>query len=112
MLRHDLLLTLSAQIDRGRWFFPNLEHGGHGIEKGLAFQGLRQPALDCIVSTYRICQRLDWSRHEPNKALREELVSLKKGFVSEVQAYLDPRKRRRQFKAMTSFSASESHGRT
>jgi hypothetical protein len=37
--RHRLLITLSAMIDKGRWFFPNIEVDDYGSEKELGYRG-------------------------------------------------------------------------
>src|ERR1700733_4596576 len=39
--RHSLRVRLSAQIDRGRWFFPNYVVDEHGQEKQGAYRGYR-----------------------------------------------------------------------
>ncbi len=37
--RHRLRITLSTMVDRGRWFFPNIEVDQHGADNELGFRG-------------------------------------------------------------------------
>lgn len=108
--QHELRIALSSLVDRGRWFFPNLHHTEVGVQKDEAFRGLRQPALDLLVKAYRLVGSMSYTDQQPNLALREPLVEVKRKFISEVQNYLDPRNRRRTFTQLTEFTGSVPHG--
>ena len=61
-----LLSELSALIEQGRFFFPNINKGdGFGNQKQVAYQGYRNLALDMLVYTYNL-----FANKEPNKNLR------------------------------------------
>ncbi len=89
--------TLSALVDRGRWFFPNLVGDGKGKEKELAFQGHRQDVLNHLMAALGAVESL---RHDGGAAREEaeqRLVTARRGFVSEVQRVLDPRARASEY---------------
>jgi hypothetical protein len=46
--RHSLYSRLSALMDEGRWFFPNLQHVEIEQSKDKAFRGVRQEVLNTI----------------------------------------------------------------
>jgi hypothetical protein len=49
------LSELSALIEQGRFFFPNINRGDDlGKEKPLAYQGYRNLALDFLVASYNL----------------------------------------------------------
>jgi hypothetical protein len=48
--RHRLRIALSTMIDRGRWFFPNLEVDDHGADKELVDRIRRFEPFDCRAS--------------------------------------------------------------
>ncbi len=43
---------LSALVDRGRMFFPNIREDGHGAGKEVAYEGRRPPILDALMYGY------------------------------------------------------------
>lgn len=47
----DLLFSLSAQIEIGRFYLPNYQTE-KGQDEPLAYRGNRHPALDCLVNVY------------------------------------------------------------
>jgi hypothetical protein len=91
--RHRLRVTLSTMIDRGRWFFPNIEVDDHGADNELGYRGYRHELLDGLVSAYRCLQRLDYNKRENNQSLRNDLTAAKRHFVGHVQAIIDPNTR-------------------
>ena len=86
--RREVLVTLSACIDMGRWYLPNRVEGGVAMHKEPAYRGERQPALDWIVEAYNIFRR-ERDHENPHK----ELVACQRNFVSAIQEVLDPRSR-------------------
>jgi len=86
--RRDVLATLSACIDTGRWYFPNHSENDVGTGKPPAYRGLRQPLLDWVVFAYDVCDRNDQS-----EAAKFELIDCQRNFISAMQEVLDPRSR-------------------
>ena len=86
--RLETLITLSACIDMGRWYFPNLDHDNMGQDKEPAYRGSRQPVLDWVVWAYDI---IDGRRTVADR--RDALVTCQRNFVSCIQEVLDPRTR-------------------
>lgn len=51
----ELLSQLSAQIETGRFYFPNIvKKDGYGEEKPSAYQGRRQLVLEYLIHFYRV----------------------------------------------------------
>jgi hypothetical protein len=90
----DLRTAISVQVERGRWFFPNLVQDQHGVAKDPAYRGLRQPVLDAVVAAFDICDDLSW---KTRLDLRDDLIDAQRLFVSEIQAQLDPNRRYDKF---------------
>lgn len=88
--RHCLRVKISAQIDRGRWFFPNYAAEEYGQHKEPAFRGYRRGVLDALVRAYRALTALNYIDASKNTTLRSELEQAKRCFTSEIQAVLDP----------------------
>lgn len=86
--KRDTLITLSACVDMGRWYFPNRDHDQIGTDKEPAYRGVRQPCLDWIVLAYNV---LSERKNVLNP--REQLVTCQRNFVSCLQEVLDPRSR-------------------
>jgi hypothetical protein len=62
-----LLPKLSALIEQGRFYFPNILTGNNfGREKPFAYQGLRNLALDMLVVCYNIFEHHDGKKPETN----------------------------------------------
>jgi hypothetical protein len=95
--RHRLRITLSALIDRGRWFFPNIEVDDHGAEKELGYRGYRHELLNGLVNAYRYLNRLDYQDCNNNGSIRGELTVAKRYFVGQVQKIIDPATQRTEF---------------
>ena len=64
--RNELLGEVSSLIDRGRFLFPN-EDVRYGLDKGAANRGFRDPALDRVVSAYRVLQAVDYRDFGKNR---------------------------------------------
>jgi hypothetical protein len=88
--RHRCRYRLSALIDRGRLFLPNFHPDSQGIDKPLAYRGIRHPALDLLVGAEQV---LSGQTHlvERFRSPRAAIVEVKREFVSELQGLLDPR---------------------
>jgi len=101
-LKHELRINLSAQIDRGRWFFPNYAIEKHGQHKHEAYRGFRPAVLDSLVFAYRAVSTLNYSDNSQNIKMREVVANAKRLFTSEIQKVLDPRSRDEEFEKITS----------
>jgi len=88
-----LATTLSALIDEGRWFFPNVGRRPSEVEKPGAYRGSRQAILDHVVQVYEAVNELQRSEDPPRTGLAQRIVEARRQFVSEVQLAVDPRRR-------------------
>ena len=59
--RSTLLAVLRCQIDKGRWYFPNIHTDKKRAWKLPAFRGIRQPIIDVLVDIYEAAKTADWS---------------------------------------------------
>jgi hypothetical protein len=94
--RYEVLAAISCAIDRGRAFFPNRDHDRIGLDKEGAFRGHRHAVLDRLVWVYDLLEKV--SHRAPSDAaerrqIREQSISHKRHFISEVQSEVDPRRR-------------------
>lgn len=108
-LRPALLETtqrLSAVADRGRLFFPNVDHDKFGAHKEKAFQGFRPAVLDAVVFASYQVDRIDPRNLGPDQEAADFLVRCRRMLVSEVQAAVDPRRRGRMMKRLAGGDAS------
>jgi hypothetical protein len=92
-LRDEHLAMLSSGIDKGRLYFPNVEHEQYGLDKEAAYRGHRQAILDWIVEVYDLLKDLDPEQVSAFGPAREELIKKKRAFVSEAQSQVEPRRR-------------------
>ncbi|MCS6473702.1 hypothetical protein NX871_27720 [Burkholderia thailandensis] len=99
-VQHTLRVKLSAQIDRGRWFFPNYAVEQHGTHKSTAFRGYRPEVLDGLVHAYRAVSSINYVEQSKNRQHRPEIEAAKRLFTSEIQRVLDPRSRDEEFKKL------------
>jgi len=95
--RHQLRVSLSAQIDRGRWFFPNYATEEHGRHRQGAYRGYRPAVLDGLVHAYNAMTALDYADAAKNTPRRSEVESAKRLFTTEIQKVLDPKTRDAEF---------------
>jgi hypothetical protein len=93
--KRDLLVMLSAQIEQGRFFFPNVNSDKYGIEKPPAYRGYRNIALDFLVASYDLHNR-PYTRSVPTQALQ-----LQRLFTSVVFEVVRPSHRLKQIKKIT-----------
>lgn len=91
-LRDNLVSRLSACVDQGRLFFPNVSHDLVGLDRPFANRGFRPPILDAVMLVHERLRRMD-----PAPASIERdgnaLFHARRAFVSELQRALDPRRR-------------------
>ena len=99
--RHLLLVKLSAQIDKGRWFFPNYVVDHHGQDNEEAFRGYRHEVLDGLVLAYWSLKDLDYQDKAKNTDPRKRILQAKRSFTSEIQKVLSPKSRDDEFKKIT-----------
>lgn len=99
-VRHILRVRFSAQIDKGRWFFPNYPAPGIGDQKQEAFRGYRHEVLDCLVDAYIKLNTLNYSDMSKNSEHRSAFEKIKRAFTSEIQKIIDPRSRDEEFKKL------------
>ena len=95
-LRYEVLAELSCCIDRGRAFFPNRDAHRIGLDKEGAFRGHRHAVLDRLVWVYELLAKVSHRLPaEPSERLeiREQSITHKRHFISEVQSEVDPRRR-------------------
>jgi hypothetical protein len=85
--RMALLYGLSARADEGRFFFTNTGRKEGDEGKEAAFRGYRPPVLNCVVWSYEAV------RDMPDKDVSARLAELRRKFVTEVQALVDPTRR-------------------
>jgi hypothetical protein len=78
---------LSALIDRGRFFLPNLLREEHGADKPFAYRGLRHAGLDPLVAAERV---LSTGTTGAFKDQKHAIIGMKREFVSSIQQILDP----------------------
>jgi len=99
--RHTLRIKLSAQIDKGRWFFANYASDQYGQHKEEAFRGYRHQVLDGLVFAYRAVTELNYVDISKNGPAREAINRAKRQFTSEIQKVLAPESRDAEFKKLT-----------
>jgi hypothetical protein len=92
---------LSALIDRGRFFLPNEGHKEQGMDKPSAYRGNRQEALNFLVAVEKLLGGVDREAFlDFGESQKEQIINLRRGFVSSVHDILDPRERNRQLKVL------------
>ncbi len=84
---------LSALIDEGRLYFPNIKDPKKGASKDPAYQGHRQKILDDLVSFYDQLDRMQKTYTvKMNEETAECFNQLRRSFVSATQKTIDPRR--------------------
>ena len=99
--RHALVVQLSSLIDRGRWFFPNVNRDQRGGNRPGAFQGFRPDVLNALVTANDIIYSIDFLEDQNNIERRSPLVDAKKKFVDEIQQIVDPERMEEEFLKLT-----------
>ena len=91
------LAELSALIETGRFYFPNIDqHDNFGVDKPMAYRGYRNVVLDFLVYEYQL-----FDREDSNKYVKHA-ESLQRLFTSYVFQHLDPKKLQKEVKHNTS----------
>lgn len=91
------LAELSALIETGRFYFPNIDRQDNfGANKPLAYRGYRNVVLDFLVYEYRLFNRDDSYKYV------KHAESLQRLFTSYVFQHLDPKKHQQKVKHNTS----------
>lgn len=85
--RMALMYGLSARADEGRLFFINEGQKDGDHERAAAYRGYRPPVLDCVIWSYEAV------RDMTEKDVTTRLIEVRRQFVSEVQALVDPTRR-------------------
>lgn len=92
---NDLAL-LSALIEQGRFFFPNVDRGdSYGLNKPFAFRGYRHLALDFLVASYNV-----FSKQITEKS-QSEAETLQRHFTSIVFEIVRPKDRIETIRRLT-----------
>jgi len=94
------LAKLSALIEQGRFYFPNVIKTGYGAENPSAYQGNRDRALEFLLSFYNIVK-------EDNKSDFQHLEKLQRLFVSDVFDVLEPREYNKRVERQTSLNLKD-----
>ena len=88
----NLLIAISALVERGRMFFPNLNEDGKGAEKEGAYRGHRPPILDALMWSYYELDALTREGGPTGDNSADFFDDCRRLMVSELQAHLDPRR--------------------
>lgn len=96
--RHELRTRLSALLDRGKFFLPNIDKDHHGQHKESAYRGFRSTTLDKVLECQNLVGELNYKNQLPNLSLRQKIVDTKKKFVSAISEELDPEQFEREIK--------------
>lgn len=90
----SLAAMLSALLDEGRWFFPNVGRKEADGEKHGAYQGSRQAILDHVIGVYNCLEEFRHGGHGSREDLASAIGTHRRAFVTEVQRAVDPRRRK------------------
>jgi hypothetical protein len=91
----EYMAVLSAAIDKGRMYFPNIQKESHGQHKDSAFRGHRRPILDALTDAHRVAADFKFGDAVAMNRIREEIYLSRRRFVSELQKSVDPDRRLR-----------------
>ncbi len=104
MAKEELLAKLSAKIEVGRFYFPNVDRAdGFGLHKPRAYQGYRNLVLDFLVFSYQLFERDDAVEH---LGLAEKL---QRYFTTYVFELLDPKNFLKETEKLTNRKFSKDH---
>lgn len=83
---------ISALVDKGRLFFPNIDPEARGVDKEHAYRGSRPPILDAMMYAYYEVRGLSRSRGPSPMDTAQFIFDCRRLLVSELQGHLDPRR--------------------
>lgn len=90
------LAKLSAQIEKGRFYFPNIDKDdGFGAEKPVAYQGYRNLTLDFLVYSYNLFKKEDCATYAKHAEI------LQREFTSNVFEVVRPKENLEEIKKLT-----------
>lgn len=93
--KQSLLIELSAYIEKGRFFFPNIKPDEYGVDKPPAYRGYRNIGLDFLVASYNL-------HHKPRSpSLNEKAEQLQRLFTSVVYEIINPSERLETIRELT-----------
>lgn len=85
-IRKELLSKLSAQIEIGRFYFPNVDKGDKfGDKKPQAYKGYRNLMLDFLVFSFQVFEKQDAQKYLSHAG------ALQRHFTSYLFEILDPK---------------------
>ena len=94
--KKDLLTGLSTQIEKGRFYFPNIDKGnGFGQGKPIAYQGYRNLTLDFLVYSYNL-----FIKEDSGQFLKHAEV-LQREFTSIIISVVRPKETLEEIKGLT-----------
>ena len=101
--KDGLLSELSAQIEKGRFYFPNVDKGDNfGQQKPVAYQGYRNLTLDFLVYSYNLFKKKDCEK------FNDHAVIMQREFTSNVFQIIRPKELLSEIKVLTDkFYASD-----
>lgn len=100
---HTDLALLSALIEEGRFFFPNIDRGDNfGRHKPPAYRGYRNLALDFLIAAYNLHADLASSDISEFEQEMDKARILEKHFTSVVFDVVQPLQRIKIIRSLTS----------
>ncbi|HVZ99295.1 MAG TPA: hypothetical protein VG841_03150 [Caulobacterales bacterium] len=94
------LSEISGLVDKGRLFFPNnLRKGGRGDGVSRAFRGGRPYVLNPLVFCWHALDQMK-AEDEEDASEVQFFIECRREFVSELQNYLDPRRRHEELRRL------------
>jgi hypothetical protein len=94
--KKDFLTKLSAQIEKGRFYFPNIDKGNRfGKDKPIAYQGYRNLTLDFLVYSYNLFDKDDAGQ------FLEHAAVFQREFTSIIFSVVRPKETLEEIKGLT-----------
>ena len=89
--KENLLAELSALIDIGRFYYPNVINDNYGYRKPEAFRGYRHKALEFLVAIYDLFDNNDYY------AVSDKVEFYERRFTSIIFIRINPRERNNKY---------------
>jgi hypothetical protein len=93
--KKDLLIRLSALIEKGRFFFPNIKADEYGTDNPPAYRGYRNVGLDFLVASYNL------HHNAYSEVLDRQAAHLQRLFTSVVYEIVEPSDRLEAIRILT-----------